>query len=160
MSLLSGLANLFNDAGVFLDLPTHEVQKVRKDRVVARLSVRSGEEWRLLGDAEAELALLLVVLLTLQVLKFHHLQLSNHVLQTSAIADVEPAKAAGAFQLGQGEFGNSTPPVLFARASGWSARTDANRVGLPIFGLGNAGTMKSCEGKRQGNPRGWSRSVV
>ena len=74
--------------------------------------VRSGKEWRLLGDAAAALALPPVFLTGLQVCTIHRLHLSNHVFQTSAIADVEPVTAAGPFQLAHAEFVRLGYPVL------------------------------------------------
>ena len=107
--------------------------------MVARLSVRPCEECSLIGDTEAGLALLLIVLVALQVSVLHHLHLLSHVFRASAIADVEPVITAGPFQLAQPEFArldSTRLPSLASRVSKWNARTGANQVELPTAGSG------------------------
>ena len=93
---------MFHDDGVFLDVPTQEVRKVLADHVVARLSVRPGEECSLLGDTEAAFALAdCCPDGAFQVSVLHHLYLSSNVFLANAFADVEPVMTASPFQLAQ-----------------------------------------------------------
>ena len=107
------------------------------------------------SDASSEMPkrswpLTLVVLLALQVRTFPPSAPVEARPPTSAIADVEPVRVAGPFQLAQAEF---VHPLR-------SGTPEPTPVGLPVASSGNARTMESCEGQRQANPRCWSRSIV